>query len=145
MIDDPVAKLSSSSTQRNSRLVHSTISSPIRDRWIPDHRRAERELGGEIPVAHGIDRVCGGRREAELVRGRDRVKWQRRAGQRAGTQRGNRCPHVPVAQPIDVACERLHVREQVMGEQHRLRMLQVRHARRGRILVPLGDVDQSSF
>ena len=77
------------------------------------------------------------------MRSRDRIEWQGGSGERAGAQRGNRGPHVPVAQPVDIARKRLHVRKQMVGEQHRLRVLQVRHAGRRRVLVLVRNVYES--
>ena len=52
-----------------------------------------------------------------------RIQRQRGAGQGPGSERGDRGPLVPVPQPRHVPGQRLHVREQLVREQHRLRVL----------------------
>ena len=104
-------------------------------------RRREAEFGGEVPVGDGVHRVRRGAVEAELGRQQLGVDRQRRPGERARAERADRGAPVPVAQPADVTRERLHVGEQLVREQHRLRVLHVRHARRGQVPagVRLGD------
>ena len=108
----------------------------------PGQRGHEQELGHEVPVGDGVDGVGRGRGEAELLGHLDRVERQRRAGQRAGAERGDRGPRVPVAQPVEVAQQRLHVGEQLMAEGDRLGRLQVGQTRRGRVDVPVGLLDE---
>src|SRR6185436_21151765 len=62
----------------------------------------EQELGDEVPVGDRVDRVGGGRAEAELLRGQLRVERERGTGERAGAERAHRGPAVPVPQPVEV-------------------------------------------
>ena len=103
MIEEPVAKASSSVTQPNWREVQSVTSSASRDRFVVSMRRDEQELGDMVARADGIDRVLAGaviaqRRGAELGMQRDG-----RAGQRGGAERRLARAPLPVLQPADVA------------------------------------------
>ena len=75
MIELPVAKASSSSTQPNSLVVHSTSSSPTRGQVHADQGGDEEELRSEVAVAHGVDRI--GRWCVEPELGSDRVGIER--------------------------------------------------------------------
>ena len=91
-----------------------------------DHRRDEGELGHDIARRRAVERVLGGPGEAELARDELRVESERRAGERSAAVGRDRRARRPVAQPLEVAHERPRVRLQVVGEQDRLRVLQVR-------------------
>ena len=90
------------------------------------HREHERSLGGEVARRCAVDGVGRRLREAQLGRDRLRIQPQRRAGQGSRPVRRHRGAPVPVVQPVHVAQERVGVRGQVVGEQHRLGVLQVR-------------------
>ena len=91
----------------------------------PDQRQVEHRLGDEVPVADGVEAVVERTREAEIGGGAGRVDRQRRTRQRTRSERRHVEPPQRVEQPVDVTTERPPVREQVVGEQHRLRPLQV--------------------
>ena len=105
-------------------------------------RGREAELGGEVAVGDRVHGVRRGAVEAELGRELPRVDGQRRPGERAGAERADRCAPVPVAQPAHVPRERLHVGEQLVREEHRLSVLEVRHAGGGRVAAGLRLGDQ---
>jgi hypothetical protein len=90
------------------------------------HRQHERRLGREVAGRGAVDGVGRRRVEPELGGHRLGVEAQRRPGQRARPVRRDRGPLVPVAQPVDVAQQGVRVRGQVVREQHRLGVLQVR-------------------
>ncbi len=110
-----------------------------------DERRREAELGGEVPVADRVHRVGRRGAEAELRGQFARVERQRRPGQRARAERGDRRPLVPVPQPVRVPRERVHVGQQLVREQHRLGVLQVRHPGGGHACVPFGLAEQGGL
>ncbi len=107
-----------------------------------DQGRHEQELGGEVPVGDRVEGV-GERPVEPQLRGRPlRVERQRGTGQCPGPQGAHRRPGVPVAQPVDVPDERLHVCQQLMTEGDRLGVLQVGHPGGRGIDVLLGKHDQ---
>jgi len=54
----PSSARRTAATKPNSlRSTHSTISSPIRREVHSDHRQVEQQLGDEVAVAHGIERI----------------------------------------------------------------------------------------
>ena len=142
MIDDPVAQASSSRAQPNSVDVQSTTSSPSRERCTPSSAAAKQNSAAKSRSLTASMRVVRRAVEAELGGDRVGVQAERGAGQRAGAERADRRPLVPVLQPVDVAGDRVGVRQQLVGDEHRLRVLQVRHARGGDVLVPLGQAEQ---
>ena len=88
MIDDPVAQASSSRAQPNSVDVQRHDLLPQPGEVDAEQGRGEAELGGEVAVADGVDRVVRGAVEAELGGDGVGVQRQRRAGQRAGAAAG---------------------------------------------------------
>ena len=98
----------------------------------------EKEFDREVTIGDGVDRV-----------GRRRVKPSSRAvaSGSSGSDEPARAPEpkgeigrplVPVAQPVDVAQQRMHVGQQQVPERHRLGVLHVGHARRGDVDVSAG-------
>ena len=108
-----------------------------------EQRGGEQELGGEVAVGDRVDRV-GGRAGRSPVRGRRRAGSSGSdepasapdpSGETAARRSQSRIRSTSRGQ-------RVHVREQVMGEQDGLGVLQVRHAGHRDVRVPLGLVDE---
>jgi hypothetical protein len=99
----------------------------------PDEREVEHGLGHEVAVADGVEAVVEHAGESEVGGVADGVDRQRRPGERAGAERR----HVEAVdrgeEPVDVASECPPVRQQVMGEQDRLRPLEVGVPRQVRV------------
>ena len=97
-----------------------------------DHRQHERRLGGEVPRRGGIDGVVRGGVESQFLGDRIGVEAERRSRQRPGSVRRHRGALVEVDEPVDVTQQRVRVGEQVVGQQDRLRRLQMGLARQDR-------------
>ena len=93
----------------------------------------EGELGDDVAARGGIDRVGHRMTEAELRRDRHGVEPERSSGHGARPVRRLGGADPPVAEALEVADERPGVREEVVREQDRLRVLQVRASRHHRI------------
>ena len=90
-----------------------------------DHGQHEGGLGGEVPRGRGVDRIVRGCGETQIRGDSVGIQTQRGPGQRTGTVRRYRGPIVEVGDPIHIAQQRVHMRQQMMGQQHRLGGLQV--------------------
>ena len=92
---------------------------------MADEGEVEQRLGDEVAVAHRVERVLEPAVEPELLGDEVGIDPERRAGERTGAERR----HVEAApgreHAVDVARERPPVREQVVGEEHGLRPLQM--------------------
>ena len=95
-----------------------------------EQRQVEQRLGDEVAVGDGVERVLEAPVEPELRGDVVGVQRQRRSGQRTRPQRRRVQPVDGRHQAVDVAGQRPAVREQVVGQQHRLRPLHVRVARK---------------
>ena len=113
-----------------------------KDARLPSVRRfpnntpvSQRDLDADDQVSGGAIAIAA----RSAVIGRDdaadrraiaerRVERQRRTGQRPRSVRGHRGPLVEVREPVDVAQQRVRVRQQMVGEQDRLRGLHMRLA-----------------
>ena len=92
MIDEPVANASSSSTQPNSCEVHSTTSSPRRDRCTPISAATNRNSATKSRSATASIEFGAAAVKPSSLATCDRVQRQRRAGQRAGAERARPRP-----------------------------------------------------
>ena len=90
-----------------------------------DHGQHEGGLGGEVPRGRGVDRIVRSRSETQVRGDGVGIQAQRGPGQRTGTVRRYRGPVVEVGDPIHIAQQRVHMRQQMMRQQHRLGGLQV--------------------
>ena len=126
-IDEPVLYASARRRNPNSsrRPQHDLLAEP-REVHLTQ-RRDEQRLGDEVAVRHRVERVVE-------ARGRTRASVATLSGSSgrlepasAPAPSGDTSARAKrVAPPVDVARERPEVREEVMGEQHRLGALQMR-------------------
>ena len=109
-----------------------------------DHRERHRcqHLDHEVPVRDGVERVGRHAVEAELRRGGLAVQRVSRAGQRTGSQGRDVEPAAGIEEAAAIPLEHLDVRQQVMGEQHRLGRLDVGRAGQHGVPLALGEVHQ---
>ena len=119
MIDDPVEK--ASSQRHEAKLDRGPRDDLLRDaREVnADHRGHPHELGDHVARRRRVDRVLGGPAEPKFCGDGNGIQPQRRTGERARTVRRQRRARVPVAQALDVAQQRPHVREQARGRASR--------------------------
>ncbi len=134
MIDDPVVNLSVSRTKPHCGEVqlHDLLGEP-RQMHGGDRRRGQR-LEREVAIRHGVERIGGRPRKAEVARRRLPVDREGRAGQRRRAQRTFGKPLGGVGEASPVSAEHLDIGKQMMAEGDRLRGLEMgetRHHRAG--------------
>src|SRR5205085_8988389 len=102
-----------------------------------DHGQAEEKLGHEIAIPDRVEAVLAELRETEFARDRFAVDDDGRAGDRAGTERQDVGAPGAIDYSPMIAIERLHLRQEIMAEQDRLRALEMGVAGHDRSLVSL--------
>ena len=126
MMLDPVDQASSRRTKPNSAVDQSTISSDSRLRSMPviavtNANSATKSRAAVPSIEFALESV-----KPELDGDRPGVEAEARAGEGAGAVRRVRGhPDVPVAQAVDVAEQRPGVGQEVVGQEHRLGVLEV--------------------
>src|SRR3989338_3547937 len=93
-------------------------------------RRGREEFYEEVPVAHGVEAVFRDAREPEGIRGVSHVEVVRASGQGPGPERGYVKSREAVKEPPRVSLEHLVVGEEGVAQEHGLRPLKVRVARK---------------
>ena len=116
-------------TKPNSSLDHRMSSSHRRERCTIAERARVGEVDQEVPVRHGVERVGRDAREAELLaRPSSRSIGKRRARERRAAERRDVGGLVRGFSRFASRASIHDVREHVVGEEHRLRLLEVRVA-----------------
>ncbi len=111
MIEEPVEKASESRTKPNCGVVHSTISSAKRDRWVAQIAAALERLEGEIAVGDAVERIGGRPVEAERLRRHLAVDRKRGSGERRRAERAFVEALARVAETAGVARQHLDIGE----------------------------------
>jgi hypothetical protein len=93
------------------------------------NRRGGEELGDEVAVGDGVDRILGQAMEAELTRDERAIDRIGDSSQRAGAEGHDVDARTTIGEALVVASEHVVVGEQVVRQQYRLRALLVRVAR----------------
>ena len=96
------------------------------------YRAGVLQVEQEVAVGHRVERVGDDTREPELEGGHATVERIARAGQGRGAQRTGIGRVEGVLLAIEIALEHPRIGEQMMRQQHRLRMLQMRVAGKDR-------------
>jgi hypothetical protein len=102
-----------------------------------EDRAGGREFGGEVPVAHGVDRVRERAAHADLLRGEGGIGRERRPRHGAGAERADGGPFQGVLEAAGVAAEPVVVAEEHVAEHDRLGVLQVGDPGEDRVRVLL--------
>jgi hypothetical protein len=107
--------------------------------------RSGRELDGEVPVRHRVQRVLRRPVEAELAGREGAVDGIAGAGERGGTERHDVHARPAVRKAAGITFQHLHPGHHVMTEGDGLGHLQMREARHDAVGLAFGEVEQREY
>ena len=149
--EDPVQNASGSSTNLNSALLHRIRSSAIREMCTPNSAHADGKLDEQVAIRDRVHGVLRDLRpafrvdEAQRLRRELAIDRQRRAGDRARSERTPVRMLRDVAEARPIAIEHLQPGKKMMREKHRLRPLQMRVSRNQHVAIRLGQRQQRAL
>ena len=132
MIEEPVVKRSDSFTKPNCGVVHSTISSASRERWVAAMAAAASTSSAKSRADDRIERIAHGAGEAERRGGRVAVDRETGAGEGGRAERALVEPGAGIGETAAVARDHLDISQEMMAEGDRLRALEMGEARHHR-------------
>src|SRR6266480_201057 len=110
-----------------------------------DQGETKKKFADEIAVAHSIEAVLAGAREAELACNKLAIKNDCGSCERARAERENVSPCQTIAKTTRVALERFELREQKMSKKNRLSPLQMGVTGHNKIDIFFSKIEQSDL